>query len=122
MKIPNKCPSCDGELRIKKLECLGCKTVIEGNFKLSRFNRLDEDDLNFVETFLSTRGSIKEMEKKMNLSYPTVRARLEKVVDKLGLKPAPDIFTEDRLNILEKLEKGEITPAQAAKLIKEGGN
>ena len=117
--MPSHCPVCGDPLRVARLECDGCSTAIEGDFDNGRLGRLSREQIAFVEVFLECRGKIKDVEERLGLSYPTVVARLEGVVDALG---APGVRAETRANevddILSALSRKEITPADAAKKIK----
>jgi len=117
-KLISKCPICSANLRVVKLKCKRCSTVIENEFELSKFEYLGEDHLNFMEVFLKCRGNIKDVEKELGISYPTVRAKLDEVISALGytLVKKP---TADNKEILDLLEKGEISADQALKMMKE---
>ena len=117
-KLISKCPVCNDKLRVVKLKCNKCNTVIENEFELSKFEYLEEDHLNFMEVFLKCRGNIKDVEKELGISYPTVRAKLDEVISALGytLVKKP---TTDNKEVLDLLEKGEISAEQAIKMIKE---
>ena len=80
---------------------------------------LNSEDENFLKIFLAARGSIKEMEKRLGISYPTVKSRLELLLKKLGLKVFNVDIKKKRLDILEKLEAGELSSGDAIKKIKE---
>ena len=71
-----------------------------------------------IELFLVSRGNIKEMERLMNISYPTVRNKLEEIVVALGY-PADQEIGLSRSEILEHLEKGKITSEEAVELLKK---
>ena len=58
------------KLKVVKLQCENCDTVIENDFCLSKFDYLSTEDLFFAETFLKCRGNIKEVEKELKISYP----------------------------------------------------
>lgn len=113
-----RCPVCNHEMDVTKLHCNYCDTTIEGKFTLCKFCRLTEDQKNFVEVFIKNRGNIKEIEKELGISYPTVRSKLENVVEALGYsaKYGPKV---DKKEILSKLSAGEITAEEAVKLLKE---
>ncbi|MBR0600378.1 DUF2089 domain-containing protein [Sinanaerobacter chloroacetimidivorans] len=116
-RILSKCPVCSGKLKAVKLKCDQCSTVIENNFKFSKFEYLEEEQLNFIEVFLKCRGNIKDVEKELGISYPTVRAKLDDVVSALGYSVArkPSVDSKD---IIDMLEKGEISADQAVSMIK----
>jgi len=119
MNIPNKCPSCGGKMVVAELCCAECKTSIKGNFELPEFACLNEGDDRFLKVFLSARGNIKEVERCLGISYPTVKSRLEALLAKLGLSQLQNEVRRRRLEIVEKLEKGQITAQEAIKLLKE---
>ena len=82
----SQCPVCDGELSVVRLKCAKCGTVIENDFTLSKFDYLSAEELHFTETFIKCRGNIKEVEKELGISYPTVRAKLAGVIQRLGFE------------------------------------
>jgi hypothetical protein len=117
-KVLSKCPVCNDKLKITKLRCKRCNTVIENEFEFSKFDALSNEHLGFVETFLRCRGNIKDVEKELGISYPTVRAKLDEVILALGLK-SEEAKTKDNTEVLDMLEKGEITADEAMKLLKK---
>ncbi|MBN1624799.1 MAG: DUF2089 domain-containing protein [Clostridia bacterium] len=119
-KAPGKCPVCDGEFAITKLTCSGCGSELSGYYQGCKFCSLSDEDQYFIEIFIKNRGSIKEVEKELGISYPTVRGKLDDVIRAMGYKPVeePDVEV-DHSDILKKLEDGEITPQEATALIKE---
>jgi len=119
MNIPNKCPSCDGKLVITELCCADCKTFIKGNFDLPEFSLLSREEEYFLRVFLAARGNIKEVERQLDISYPTVKSKLENLLSKLGLGDLRKEVKKRRLEIVEKLERGEISAQEAIKLLKE---
>ncbi len=77
------CPGCNKKMNIMKLKCPSCDITIEGTFYSHRFGYLDKDTLDFMETFVLSKGNIKEVEKMLGISYPTVRAKIDKMVDEV---------------------------------------
>ncbi|REE92950.1 hypothetical protein A8990_10233 [Paenibacillus taihuensis] len=127
---PQQCPVCESKLTIQELKCDHCSTVIQGNFEATRLASLNGEQLHFVEVFLKVRGNIREMEKELGISYPTVRNRLDQIVDSLGFQSMPaspssppppsqqqDAEQSQRKQILAKLDEGSITVEEALKLI-----
>jgi hypothetical protein len=126
------CPVCAGELEISRLHCASCGTTIEGEFGVGRFGRLSREQMTLLESFLRSRGNLKEMERALGISYPTVRARVESLVQALGLADgepvdivvddAPEGLSEDllaaRREILERLAAGKIDAAAAAEALR----
>ena len=122
-KILEKCPTCGGELTITGLHCRSCHTKIESQYSTCPFCRLSQESLDFIETFVKNRGNIKEMERELGLSYPTVRSRLNAVIEELGYEvkseQPPSEVTEKRREILKQLDTGELSATEAAELIKQ---
>jgi len=118
-KVISKCPICSSKLKVTKLKCNKCGTVIENDFEFSKFEYLEEEHLNFMEVFLKCRGNIKDVEKELGISYPTVRAKLDEVVSALGYKTEIKRSTVSNKEILDLLEKGEISADQAVNMMKE---
>lgn len=114
-----QCPVCGDKLNVSKLHCKSCHTSIEGNFNLCKFCQLDKEQKEFAEIFIKNRGNIKEIEKELGISYPTVKNRLDSLVSALGYNnPAPTMKT-DKMEILQKLDNGEISSDEAIRLMNE---
>lgn len=116
-EVLGKCPVCGDELFVSKLSCHNCHTHIEGDFSLCKFCKLTDEQKQFVEIFIKSRGNIKEIEKEMGISYPTVRGKLENVIESLGYNPKYSESKIDKKEILQKLDSGEITSDEALKLL-----
>lgn len=125
-----KCPSCNGDLAVSKLHCHSCDIAVEGDFSIPTLLRLNRAQLDFVEVFLKNRGIIREVERELGVSYPTVRARLDEVLDAIGfnLAPAPqdgrnpreasdDSAMRHRRAILEQLSAGKISAEDAMRAL-----
>lgn len=132
--VISTCPVCEGELLISRLHCRSCGTALEGEFGVGRFGRLSKEQLSLLESFLRARGNLKEMERELGISYPTVRARVDALVRALGLSDGDAPVEEDgaveaetpaeiasapdasqrRREILERLSRGEIDATTAA--------
>lgn len=118
MNIPNKCPSCSGKVLVTELCCSDCRTTVRGSFELPLFAALSSEDENFLRVFLAARGSIKEVERQLNISYPTVKSRLDALLNRLGLGGLQAEAKKRRLGIVGRLERGEITAHEAIGLLK----
>lgn len=130
------CPVCAGELAISRLHCRTCGTTLEGEFGVGRFGKLTREQLALLESFLRSRGNLKEMERALGISYPTVRARVESLVQALGLSEgeadsgldeegsdsgegaAEANAATQRRAILERLAKREIDATAAAEALR----
>jgi len=122
--LPNQCPICGGGITVTRIHCDDCDVTIEGRFSVGKFAKLSNEQLQFVETFVRCEGKISRMESELNLSYPTIRARLNDVIRTMGYEPgkeeppaAPKIDDEQRKRILEDLDGGRITAEQAMKML-----
>jgi hypothetical protein len=125
------CPVCSNELAVTRLHCGTCGTTLEGDFSVGRFGRLDRDQMLILESFLRSRGNLREMERELGISYPTVRARVEALVRALGFGPRADVDPDEetavtpvpgsRDAILERLARHEISAEDAAVAIRDLG-
>ena len=113
-KLVSRCPFCEGKLEISRLGCIQCDTSIETTLPIPAFFRLPPDLQEFVMIFLRCQGKIRDVEKELGISYPTVIKRLDLVNVLLGNQSAPS----GRKDILEQLERGEITVQEATQLLK----
>jgi hypothetical protein len=113
--MPVTCPACQDRLKISRLKCGSCDTVIEGDFSLSGLTKLNTEQLNFAEIFIKARGSIKDVEKELDISYPTVCKRLDEVITALGYKSIPLLSKKE---ILEGIESGKFTAKEGAEMLK----
>ena len=136
--VISTCPVCSGELAVTRLHCRSCGTTLEGEFSVGRFGRLTREQLVLLESFLRSRGNLRDMERELGISYPTVRSRVEALIRALGFGPRDgDESTDDataetgdagatdaaaaRQSILERLANHEITADDAATAIRALG-
>lgn len=118
--VLGKCPVCDFNTEVTGISCEKCGTKIEGHFQLCKFCRLTQEQKVFIDAFIKCRGNIKEVEKELGISYPTVKNRLEEVANALGHKSQPQPETPGKnKEILDKLNSGEISVEEAIDLLKE---
>lgn len=138
-----KCPVCGGELVVTRLSCPACETVIEGSFQpvggsvqgafspeqlkwLLPFARLNNEQLQFILTFIRCEGRFNRMEEELKLSYPTLRNRMNDILRAMGYEPVrddtpagPSLPTAaERKAILDDLDKGVITLQEARRRLK----
>ena len=118
-EVLGKCPVCNSDTYVAKINCPTCNTTIEGQFDLCKFCRLTSEQKLFIDVFIKCRGNIKEVEKELGVSYPTVKNRLEDVANALGHKSEeePDEGTK-RKGILDRVYNGEISVDDALELLK----
>ncbi len=117
-KVLEHCPTCNGGLVITHLRCPTCDTGVEGRYSPCRFCRLSETTLEFIECFIRNRGNIREMERELGISYPTVRNRLNEVIREMGYESNHE-QQWTRRQILERLDAGEIDMEETMRLLEE---
>ncbi|MBS3737305.1 MAG: DUF2089 domain-containing protein [Candidatus Bipolaricaulota bacterium] len=121
-KIIGQCPVCGSDMKVTELECSNCNTKVSGRFDLGQFAQLTPDQLEFVEIFIRLRGNIKDVEEEMGISYPTVRKKLDDVIESMGYSPgetADEEVAEKRNKVLNSLDEGEIDFEEAKKRLQE---
>ena len=106
---------------VERVRLVNKGIAIEGAFAPPQLAALTGEDQVFVAAFLRSHGSIKEMEQLFGVSYPTVKARLNRIAASLefvdeGPPPPPS----ERSEILARLERGEISPAEAIAALEQG--
>ncbi len=79
-RAPHKCPICSQKLTITEVTCESCGTRMQGRFDGCRFCSLSPEEASFLLTFIRNRGSIKDVERELGVSYPTVRAALDNLI------------------------------------------
>ncbi|HEY7123972.1 MAG TPA: DUF2089 domain-containing protein [Ktedonobacterales bacterium] len=130
-EISGRCPVCGGQLHITRMQCSTCQSALEGQFAVpgggrgetsrdgyyGRLERLNQEQLEFVETFLRCRGIIKNVEAMLDISYPTVKARLNNILETMGFLVEEEIpdpeRRRERREILQDLAQGKITTEEA---------
>jgi len=112
--MPTACPVTGEPLTVTRLECDASGIAIEGRFTPNEFALLPEEQLEFLRIFVKVRGNLKEAERVLGLSYPTVRLRFDTLLRTLGYEAGPDT-TEERAGVLDRLEKGDISAEEAAR-------
>ncbi|MCD2426136.1 DUF2089 domain-containing protein [Niabella pedocola] len=83
MKLPIYCPSCENPLKVSQLKCDACNTQVNGNYELPLYLKLSRDEQDFIMEFFLASGSIKEMSKQAGISYPTMRNKMDDMIEKI---------------------------------------
>lgn len=83
MKLPVICPSCETSLNVSQMKCNGCGTEVNGNYELPLYLKLSREEQDFLLNFFLSSGSIKEMAKQAELSYPTMRNKMDDLIEKI---------------------------------------
>lgn len=118
------CPDCDRQMELQRAICPDCSIAIEGAFEVSALGRLDLADQAFVIAFVRHHGSLKKMEELFEISYPTVKNRLNAIAARLdqsfsASSPEPADPSQANLFVLEQLSRGEIDVEEALTMLSE---
>jgi hypothetical protein len=87
---PTGCPVCDDSLILTGLGCESCGTELTGRFQTCEYCSLDPLHRDMLQVFLVSRGNMKDLARHLDVSYPTARARFDKLLDRMGLTPLAD--------------------------------
>lgn len=121
------CPTCRKPLSPRILACNDCGIRVEGPFEFNEFSRLTADLLHFLRIFVHCEGRIKDMEKALGVSYPTVKATMGRLKEALDLPPdepaaaPPPPAAEPPSSVMDALlalERGEVSYQDALRNIK----
>ena len=82
--LPLSCPSCRHQLQVRRLSCPDCETTVDGSYDLPALASLPREEQEFVLQFVKVGGSLKEMARIQKVSYPTVRNRLDHIIEALN--------------------------------------
>lgn len=133
--LPTTCPFCDGELIVNEIYCRGCDITSRGSFTpglvsefdeaklpvLRRFARLSPEQLVLLESFVRCEGKFNRLQEEVGLSYPTLRLRLNEMLNDLGFTPQEQERGQkaDRRQVLDDLAAGKINADEAATRLRE---
>jgi len=113
----HQCLNCESKLTVTRLRCPSCELSYEGDFSLPRLARLAPAQQHLAEQLILAAGNLKQVASSLEVSYPTLRKRLDELVGALSaLHSADDARAAE---LLAAVEAGEMTPEAAARLIKE---
>ena len=134
-KLFNQCPACGSQLVITECQCPACQLQMRGEFQSGQLSNLSDEALTFIKVFLSARGNLTEVERVLGISYPTIRNKLDEInnilsrnnetiviPDKISGSAAEKKATsaEDlRKDILQQVQDGRLSPAEAVQKLKE---
>lgn len=116
MGLPNRCPACTEPLRVDTLRCPSCRTTVQGEFQLCLMCRLEEDDRVLLDLFLRARGNLKDVQRALGVSYPTVRSRMERlwVAAGYGTDRAPSSGPSAEIDrVIASVRQGTLTVEEA---------
>jgi hypothetical protein len=103
-------------MAVTQMSCEGCRLSITADFPMSRIAGLPVEHQRFIEMFVLAGGNLKEIAEQVGVSYPTIRSRLDKVIEALRAEIAKT--QRVRGNVLDAVEPGKSMAADAARLIK----
>jgi hypothetical protein len=111
------CPTCHGPLNPRVLACSACDIKVEGHFQQNEFASLNESDLHFLRIFIFCEGRIRDMERSLGVSYPTIKAKVAALKDSLRMtsneEPRDQEEPPSTMDLLAALEKGRLTFKEA---------
>lgn len=114
--LPIPFPGVDENPVVTALEFPEAGIQVAGRFSLNEFATLSADNLEFLRLYIKVRGNLKEVERILGVSYPTVRSRFDALLRSLGYEPeSPD----PRDETLSLLERGQISPDEAVRRLKK---
>jgi hypothetical protein len=125
--VIGRCPICQSELSVTRLHCGNCQTTVEGSFSLGPLQRLNGEQVRFVEALVRNRGSLKDVGAELGMSYPTVNSRLNDILIALGYgdrvkvpesQEAQPVSPERRREILTDVREGRLSAADAERLLR----
>ena len=115
--IMKQCPVCSSEMTVQKLQCTCCNIAVEGHFHFPALMRLPQEHYRLAEMLVLTGGNLKDMAIKMGISYPTLRKRVDSLMESLRTIKHADEQTLDI--ILDDIEQGRLTPEEGIRKTKE---
>lgn len=121
--ILTRCPICEGELVATRLECTNCHGAVEGEFELGLLKRLSRDQLQLIALLVKNRGNMNRVATDLSVHYNTVRNRMDELAAAMGFTDAPPQEEpqepkRQRLDILEQLGSGGLSPEEALARLK----
>lgn len=116
MAVTNECPYCRRTMTIARMACSHCQVDIEADFPASRLGGLPTEHQRFIELFVLSGGSLKQMAEHAGVSYPTVRSRLDRVIE--TLRAAIEQPSAGKAKSGEPTINKPLTSEEAARLIK----
>jgi len=120
-KIIETCPTCDNRgLTISEVTCDACGTQVRSRYSPCPFCALNDEEQTFLLLFVRSRGNLKDVEKTLGVSYPTVRAKLDEIIDRLtpSTLPVPPAPARDRKVVLDRVQSGQLGVAEALALLR----
>ena len=115
--ISTECPYCNSPMAVTQMACGACQVTISAPFPMSRLAGLPIEHQRFIEMFVLAGGNLKQIAEQVGVSYPTIRSRLDKVIE--ALRDEIGKTQRVRGNVLDAVEPSKTSAAAAARLIKQ---
>src|SRR2546423_6873643 len=115
--VNQDCPYCGASMVVTRMTCGHCDVSIVADFPMSRLGSLPVEHQKFIEMFVLSGGNLKELAQQVGVSYPTLRSRLDKVID--ALRGEISKTRQVKGNVLDAVDLSRRSAEVAAKLIKE---
>jgi hypothetical protein len=115
--VGNECPYCKAAMAVTQMTCGDCHVTISAAFPMSRLAELPVEHQRFIEMFVLAGGNLKEIAEQVGVSYPTIRSRLDKVIE--ALRAEIGKTQRVRGNVLDAVEPSKTSAAAAARMIKQ---
>lgn len=117
-QLLTKCPVCNEEMIVTRLQCPSCDVAVEGQFELGWIGKLSREQLDFVELMVKNRGNINGVAADLRIAYNTARSRLDDIIAALGYGVPIEDQRADRRAVLDRLASKEISVEEAMKLLR----
>ena len=116
MPATNLCPYCSHAMTVSRMTCHACRISVDSAFPTPRLANLPSEHQRFIEIFVLAGGNLKQIAEQAGVSYPTVRSRLDKVIE--SLRQQISETQEVRGTILDAVSEGKLAADEAARIIK----
>ena len=114
--VTQDCPYCQSPMTVTQMSCSACSVRIDAEFPMSRLGAMPVEHQRFIEMFVLAGGNLKEIAEQVGVSYPTIRSRLDKVIDALRNEISKTRRVQG--NLLDAVEPGKTNAEEAARIIK----
>ena len=123
-RLVAQCPVCQQNLKIATLQCPDCGLELRNSFEMSVFDKLSDEQFNFLMIFLKNRGNLRNLQNELKISYPLAKKRLDDLLTALGIvEDVPDEEPEeiDVHDIKIDTASKKASEIIKAKLVESGG-
>jgi len=118
LNLPVGCPLCGEVIEVTQIKCTGCGSEIKGSFRTEGMSSLPAEYQKFIAVFLRHRGNIKAVEKELGISYPTINKMLDSINTMLDATTTTQEKPLTRKEILDSIERGEMSVKDATFILK----